>query len=96
MRRGNDWVEVSIANLSSTGLMVKSTTSPKSGSEVEIRRRGVCIIGEVMWSTPTRFGLRSFEPIDVDALLAESGIQVRKAEIEPSEPRFWHWRKMRD
>ena len=46
---------------------------------MEIRRRGAIIKGEVVWSTRTRFGLRSDEPIDVDALTAESDLKVTPA-----------------
>lgn len=74
MRLGDDWVEVGVGNASPTGLMVKFADGPATGTQVELRRRGMVITGEVVWSTPTRFGLRSFEAIDVAALL-EAGLQ---------------------
>lgn len=93
-----DWCEVTITNVSASGLMVKSPRIPPVNSTVEIRRRGVCITGEVVWATRTRFGVRTSEPIDIDALLAESGVQVRNAELaKPTGmARLWHWRRSKE
>lgn len=97
LRWETDWIEVTIANVSSTGMMVKSPQPLDVGSAVEIRRRGVGVSGKVVWASRTRFGMNASEPIDVEALLAESGIQVRKADIEAPTgmSRLWHWRQPR-
>jgi hypothetical protein len=94
MRDGEQWLDVSIGNVSSSGLMVRSQAFPPVGATLEIRRRGVTINGEVVWSTKTRFGLRSFEPIDLDALTAESGLNVSQQNDEaPVRRGLWHWRR---
>lgn len=88
-----EWLEIIIGNLSTSGLMVKSRVPHPLGTTVEIRRRGMVIAGEVVWSLPTRFGMRSFEPIDVDALTAEAGLDVHRSREEaPSRAKLWHWR----
>lgn len=80
MRAGEEWVEVTIGNISTSGLMVKCQAATPVGSHVEVRRRGTAIIGEVVWSMRTRFGLRSFEPIDLEALTTESGLSVKSVQ----------------
>lgn len=94
IRVGEDWVEITIGNISTSGLMVKCQNSPPVGAHVAVRRRGTGIMGEVVWSTRTRFGLRSFEPIDVEALTAESGLNANQVRgEEPGRRRLWHWRR---
>ena len=95
MRVADEWVEVGIANVSSTGVMVKFAAGPNVGQTVELRRRGVAIRGEVVWRTQTRFGVRSFDEID-PAALVESGLQPEVADIIVPRPAVtWHWRKTR-
>lgn len=74
LKAGEHWRDITIGNVSASGLMVKSRVAPQVGSYAEVRRRGIVIIGEVVWSMSTRFGLRSLAPIDVEALTAESGL----------------------
>ena len=94
MRVGEDWVEVGVGNVSSSGMMVKFPGAPPIGTYIEVRRRGTSITGEVVWSTQTRFGLRSFEEIDQDALV-EAGLQAKSLAPPPVGKSFWHWRKSR-
>ena len=89
---GSDWVEVSLANVSSTGLLVKFPGGMAVGTRVEIRRRGTVIVGEVAWSSSTRFGVRSREKIDESALL-DAGFQSKVSESNaPIRKAWWHWR----
>jgi hypothetical protein len=92
MRAGDDWIEIAVGNISATGLMAKCAAPPAPGTEVEIRRRGSIVRGRVVWSTATRFGMASDEPIDVGELTAGSGLQVPQVEEGPSRKRLWHWR----
>jgi hypothetical protein len=92
MRAGDDWIEISVGNISATGLMAKCAAPPAPGTELEIRRRGSIVTGRVVWSTATRFGMASAEPIDVEALTAGSGLQVQQIDEGPSRKRLWHWR----
>ena len=99
MHYARTWSDVPIANVSSTGLMVKSATSPAIGSDVEIRRRGVTIHGIVVWATGTRFGLKSAAPIEVEALLEASELQIDRRRFDRAQParraqpRWWAWQK---
>jgi hypothetical protein len=102
MLRAAGWSEIAIANVSATGLMVKSATSPAIGSEVEVRRRGVTIHGIIVWATGTRFGVKSTGPIEVDALLAASELQTNRRRFDRAQParrahpRWWAWQQPRD
>ena len=94
MRDEDAWTEVTIGNISVSGLMVKCQEPPPVGSQVELRRRGVVINGRVVWSRRSRFGLQSTEPIDVDALTAQSGLTANQSQAETLPRRgLWHWRR---
>ena len=95
MRNGEEWQPVTLANVSEHGALVKVDGPPPVGSRVEIRHRSVGISGEVVWATKTRFGMKSDEPIDLEALLAQSEVKVRHARIDAPirDQRWWHWRK---
>ncbi len=93
MLHGDAWLDITLGNISASGLMVKCPSPPRIGTVIEIRRRGIAIHGEVVWSMPTRFGLRSFEPIDVEALTAEADLNVHQTRVEaPFSGSLWHWR----
>ena len=54
-------------------MMVETThAAPKRGTYVEIRRGLLIIIGRVMWSHEKRFGLRSQDLIDIEAIISPS------------------------
>lgn len=94
MLRGDDWEAITIVNASPTGLMVKCHDPPTVGARVEIRHRGFSVKGEVIWAVRRRFGLRSDEAVDLDTLLADSGLMNRAAmnDAPTRIPRWWHWR----
>ncbi len=70
MRLDDKWADVRIRNASAHGMMVETEAPPQRGSYIEIRRGALIVIGRVAWSRGTRFGLRSQDVIDVDALLS--------------------------
>jgi len=86
MRVGEDWTEVRLANVSARGLMVKCPQGVDLAPVVEIRHRGVTITGQVVWTTPTRFGLTSFVDIDLAALTAQSDLQLDRRLAERAPP----------
>lgn len=92
MRRADEWIEIAIGNVSATGLMAKCPAPPATGTEVEIRRRGMVIHGRVVWSTATRFGMESAEPIDVEELTGISGLETKAVTESPARRGLWHWR----
>jgi hypothetical protein len=94
IRTNDDWLEVAIGNVSLHGLMVKCSMPPGVGETVEIRRRGVCVIGQVTWRTRTRCGIRCQDEIDHTALLAEHSLQLARSTANaPAARSLWHWRR---
>jgi hypothetical protein len=90
------WSEVTIANVSATGLLAKCAQTPVVGAEVELRRRSMIITGRVVWANGTRFGIQSLGAIDVGALLARSELQAdRRSTARGNEDRRgaarWWW-----
>ena len=96
LRVGDEWADITLINVSLNGLIVRGPQSPSIGEQAEIRRRGLRIAGVVHWSTATRFGVHSLEPIDIPALMARSEIQPdrRQPERAINAPRRAHARWM--
>lgn len=69
LRADNGWSDVTIANVSPRGMLIRSPAPPKRSEIVEIRHRSVCVVGRVMWSRGARCGIRSQDPIDLATLL---------------------------
>ncbi len=95
LRKGEGWENVQIGNVSSSGLLVRLSDPPPPGQEIEIRHRGCCIVGKVVWKARSRIGVRSHEPIDVDALLAESGIGKSRSDSLYDAPHPSFWKRLR-
>ena len=62
------WADAEVRNISDGGLMAVSAAAPCQGSYVEIRREGYSIVGRVIWSSGTRFGLQARERINLAEL----------------------------
>ena len=78
LRADDGWCEATIANVSPRGVMIRCASPPERSNVVEIRHRGLCIVGRVMWSRGSRCGIRTQDPIDIDSLLAKSPITTTK------------------
>ena len=72
MRVADEEIPVMIANASTDGLMARCDAPPEVGARVEIARADVRLCGEVMWRSGRRFGLRSENPLDRAALVAQA------------------------
>ncbi len=93
MAYAGHWVDVTLANVSPTGFMAKAVVIPTVGTSVHIQHRGTEIRGEVVWTTRTRFGVKSFAEIDLSALLAKGALEVPSSVSTPKgNARWWHWR----
>lgn len=69
MRNDLDWIDLTIRNVSRTGLMAETDDPPSRGHYIEIRRFEQIIVGRVVWSSGRRFGVISASPLDVSALI---------------------------
>lgn len=83
MRVGASWGDVSILNISSRGLLIHSPQAPPQGSYLEVRRGRHAIIARVVWSQNQRFGVRTQDPLSIEAIIREpdrSAPEARRAE----------------
>ncbi|MBW8783111.1 MAG: PilZ domain-containing protein [Novosphingobium sp.] len=60
--------DATICNVSLNGLMAKCESPPRRGAYVELRYAEGSIVGRVMWSQGSRFGLRSRDKIEIARL----------------------------
>ena len=74
LRSEEGWTEVTISNVSSRGLMLRCSPAPAKGAFIEVRHRGMSIVGQVMWSNGSRCGVRTQDKVDTPALLSDSPI----------------------
>ncbi|AKH41659.1 hypothetical protein FHS61_002149 [Altererythrobacter atlanticus] len=97
MRIGEKLFEITVSNISETGLMAKMTEPPPAGTEVEILRRSARVRGSIVWSEGRRFGMKANEPIDLNSLLADSGLGLKQSDTGAAAVRksWWHWSKRR-
>ena len=88
MRLDGGWVDVSIRNLSSRGMMIHSVHAVERGTYVEVRRGVHAMVGRAVWRKGRTFGLQTQDPVDVDALIErpEAAAVVR----EDGEPERRH------
>ncbi|MEO1968401.1 MAG: hypothetical protein ABGW87_06775 [Sphingomonadaceae bacterium] len=63
------WNDVVIANVSPRGMMLKCERPPARGAFIEIRHKGFCAIGKVIWRDQGRCGIFTRDTIDVESLL---------------------------
>lgn len=71
MRCGNTWVTVCIRNMSSRGLLAQVPEPPEAGSYVEIRRGPHVIVGRTVWRSGRKFGVRTQDAMNIDAIVSE-------------------------
>lgn len=83
MRTGSGWVDVSIRNISTRGLLVRSGHAVRRGTYVEIRRDAHIIVGRAVWSSGDHFGVLAQDRMDVDAIVARPAL----ADYRPPQDR---------
>jgi hypothetical protein len=69
MQTGECWVDITIHNVSSRGLMVQCGAALERGRYVEVRCGSHVLVGRVVWCGGYRFGLRTRDIIDPARLL---------------------------
>lgn len=77
MNVGGKWSNACIHDLSDKGLLVSSLTPPAIGTYVDIRRGTLVIIGRIVWSGGSRFGVRTQDPVSLAALINEPVLKSR-------------------
>jgi hypothetical protein len=77
MQSGSAWADVTILNISSRGLMMRTMSELKRGDYVEVRRGTLIIIARVAWVRDGYVGLRSQDRIDISAVVNEPRLLSR-------------------
>ncbi|MEO1969455.1 MAG: PilZ domain-containing protein [Sphingomonadaceae bacterium] len=103
MRGSSNWADVHIKNVSLKGLMAEMPNPPSRGRYIEIRRGTHILVGAVVWSRGSHFGVSLSDAIDVEGLAkgvtpANSGERrnsVRRSEktraLVLTSPSDWRW-----
>jgi len=79
MRSGSEWSDVIIHNVSRRGMMLRASNPPVRGSYVEVRKASMTIVARAVWVRGQRFGVRTQDVIDMNALLDHAAQQLGAA-----------------
>lgn len=99
MSADGKWHDITILNISSRGLMARTSVVPPARSYIEIRRgANVTIVGKVVWQDDRHFGIRTQDRIGISMLsddgsvaaaphdpLVERRAQPRPRSVDPAE-----------
>lgn len=73
VRTDAGWIDATVRNVSSRGLMLQSVEPLSRNQFVEISRGRTRIVGRVVWSDDANFGLQAQDAVDIAGLLAAPG-----------------------
>ena len=71
VRTDDGWVDATVRNVSSRGLMLHSLQPLRRNQFVEIARGRSRVVGRVVWSNDAVCGLHAQDRVDIDGLLAK-------------------------
>ena len=84
MRADGPFVDVCIRNVSKNGMMLQAPQAPQRGTYVEIRLPEDTVIGQVIWSSDRRFGIKTRDRVPVWKILGKpSPIERRSGGAAP-------------
>jgi len=78
LRSEAGWSDVTIGNVSSRGMMLRCVAPPPQRAYIEVRHQGVCIVGQIVWISGARCGVRTQDLVDVAGLLSQGGRRARQ------------------
>ena len=81
------WSDAEVRNVSSGGLMAVCPQPPGRGSYVELRRETYSIVGRVVWSSGTSFGIQAQQKVSLPELIRPRCRNGRKSNERRAEPR---------
>ncbi|QIL03102.1 hypothetical protein G7078_10145 [Sphingomonas sinipercae] len=84
MRVGGAWHDACIVNVASRGLGLQAARPPQRGDYVEICRGVHVVIGQVVWRSDRRFGVRTQGTIPIYSLINEPDRSALPAESAPA------------
>ena len=71
MRTLAGWSDVGIRNVSRHGMLLRASPAPQPGSYIEVRRDRLVMVARAIWRDGDLFGVRTQDPIDLEALQNE-------------------------
>jgi hypothetical protein len=74
VRTDNGWIDATVRNVSSRGMMLHSLQPLCRNQFVEITRGRARVVGRIVWSDDVEFGLQAQDIVDISALLAQSQV----------------------
>ncbi|MEP9360322.1 PilZ domain-containing protein [Sphingomonas sp. KR3-1] len=69
MRAGGPMVDVCIRNVSKNGMMLQAPEAPERGTFVEVRLPDETVVGQVVWASERRFGIRTRDRVPIWRLM---------------------------
>jgi hypothetical protein len=81
------WGDAEVRNVSSGGLMAVSAQPPQRGSYVELRRDSYSIVGRVVWSSGTSFGVQAQQKVSLPDLVRPRAQPMTKGKERRAESR---------
>ena len=74
MKAGAGWHDTCILNVSSRGMLMQAGIPPVTGSYLEIHRGALVIVARVVWTRSHRFGVRSQDPLSLEAIIGATPV----------------------
>ena len=87
---GSGWANACILNISSRGMLIRSTGTAEPGSVVELRRGDQVILARVVWRHGSRAGLQAEDQLPVEEILSLTqapSLRLTAQTALPSKPR---------
>jgi hypothetical protein len=81
------WGDAEVRNVSSRGLMAVSSLPPPRGAYVELRRDNYSIVGRVVWSSGTSFGVQAQQNVSLPDLVRPRARPVTAGKERRAEAR---------
>lgn len=85
------WRDVIVCNVSSRGMMLRCDSPPGRNTFIEVRHRNANVVGRVIWSRATSFGIYTQDTIDLAALYSrplsgsQNGSDERRVRPRPKD-----------
>jgi hypothetical protein len=92
MTHNDDWIDVTIGNVSVTGFVIKGGPALAVGEFVHVQHRGTALKGKVVRTSRTRLAVQSCDLIDLSSLFAKGSLKdAPVATAKPTKPDWWRW-----
>jgi hypothetical protein len=88
LRDGFGWTNARILDISSRGLLLRASKTPKRGAYVEVCKGPHRIVARVVWVEQDRFGLNTQDLLPIEAITGGTAASASEAEYLFPQPRL--------